>query len=342
MTTLKKILLAIPALLYITVVKLRHSLFDWGVLRSQRFATPIICVGNITVGGSGKTPITELLIEELSPTHNIALLSRGYGRTTHGYLEVDVESNYLEVGDEPLQIKRKYPHCRVVVCERRAVAIPIIEALEPKIDIIIMDDGFQHRHVNPSCNIVVIDSTRPVFNDHPMPLGSLRDSLSSLRRANLFMVTKCQRDISNEQMEQMSGQLSRYGNQPVIFTCIANGTPISVFGSSELTNSAKLRALVLSGIGNPAPFIETLSKRYNIASIMSFADHHIYNSRDLAKIEMLIAQDQDIVVITTEKDSVKFLTIDNLSELIRSRLYYLPMSMEFISHSPDEFIDYIH
>lgn len=321
---IKKIFTALPALIYIAVVKIRHKLFDWGVLKSRKFATPTICVGNITVGGSGKTPIVELLIDELSRDCNVALLSRGYGRSTRGYVEASVESDYLDVGDEPLQIKRKFPHCRVVVCERRVRAIEMIEQMTPKIDVIVMDDGFQHRYVEPSFNIVVIDSTRPVTEDYPMPMGSLRDCRSALRRADMFVVTKCSRNFP----QQMRGQLAKYGSQPVIFTRIANGVPISVFGGSQLSNSAKLRVVALSGIGNPTPFVEKLQKRYNVVEVLSYGDHYSYRNRDLVHLERLI--DDDTVIVTTEKDSVKFLTINGLSELIKSRMYYLPMSMEFI------------
>ncbi|MFR9650506.1 MAG: tetraacyldisaccharide 4'-kinase [Rikenellaceae bacterium] len=325
---LKKILFALPALIYITVVKIRHKLFDWGVLSSRTFITPTICVGNITVGGSGKTPIVELLIEELSKEYSVALLSRGYGRATRGYVEASVESDYLDVGDEPLQIKRKFPHSRVVVCERRVKAIEQIERMTPKVDLIVMDDGFQHRYVQPAFNIVVIDSTRPVAEDFPMPMGSLRDCRSALKRADLFVVTKCSPKLSHQERDQFRASLSRYGSQPVVFTRIANGTPLSVFGGSQLSNSARLRVVALSGIGNPAPFVEKLQGRYNVVEVLSYADHYSYRDRDLARLERLI--DDDTVIVTTEKDSVKFLTISGLSELIRSRLYYLPMSMELI------------
>ena len=156
-----KCLLAPAALLYKAGVTFRHRLFDWGILKSEKFDIPVICIGNITVGGTGKTPMAEMVIAYMSQMHRVALLSRGYGRRTKGYLEVKADSRYRDVGDEPLQIKLKFPDTVVAVCEKRADGIRRICAEHPDVDLIVMDDGFQHRYVEPKVNIVMIDATRP-------------------------------------------------------------------------------------------------------------------------------------------------------------------------------------
>lgn len=186
-----KFLLYPASWLYKMAVLFRHQLFDWGILHSEKFDIPVICIGNITVGGTGKTPMAEMVIAYMSQMHNVALLSRGYGRRTKGYREVKTDSHYRDVGDEPLQIKLKFPGTVVVVCEKRAEGIRRIRAEHPEVDLIIMDDGFQHRYVEPKINIVMIDATRPIQHDRMLPLGTLRDLPEELHRAHYFVVTKC-------------------------------------------------------------------------------------------------------------------------------------------------------
>ena len=186
-----KCLLAPAAFLYKAGVTFRHRLFDWGILKSEKFDIPIICIGNITVGGTGKTPMAEMVIAYMSQMHNVALLSRGYGRRTKGYREVRCDSHYRDVGDEPLQIKLKFPDTVVAVCEKRSDGIRRICAEHPEVDLIVMDDGFQPRYVEPKINVVMIDATRPIQHDRMLPLGTLRDLPEELHRAHYFVVTKC-------------------------------------------------------------------------------------------------------------------------------------------------------
>ena len=189
-----KCLLAPAALLYKAGVTFRHRLFDWGILKSEKFDIPVICIGNITVGGTGKTPMAEMVIAYMSQMHRVALLSRGYGRRTKGYLEVKADSHYRDVGDEPLQIKLKFPDTVVAVCEKRAEGIRRIRAGHPDVDLVVMDDGFQHRYVEPKVNIVMIDATRPVQHDRMLPLGTLRDLPEELHRAGGSGRVPCRHD----------------------------------------------------------------------------------------------------------------------------------------------------
>ncbi len=328
--TLASPILALLSLLYVAAIWVRHRLFDLGVLRSRRFATPVICIGNITVGGSGKTPLIEMMINRLNSDKNIAILSRGYGRTTKGFREVCEGDSYLDVGDEPLQIKRKFPKCRVVVCESRAEAIPIIERMTPKVDVILMDDGFQHRYVTPTFNIVVIDSTRPFWRDYPLPYGSLRDLRSSLRRADLFVVSKCRSDISSATMDSIRKHLHRYGDQNILFTRIINDTPLPLFGAQPPIDPSTQSVVALSGIGNPRPFVATLREQFKVVKELNYGDHHSYRAKDIASMEQLLSADDSVVIVTTEKDGIKFPSVESLPERLRTRLYYLPMKIEII------------
>ena len=185
---MKMFLQKIAALLYGMAIRVRNMLFDKQILPSKSYDIPIVCIGNITAGGTGKTPMVELVAGYLSKKYNVAVLSRGYGRKTQGYRVVDPFDHYSDVGDEPLQIKRKFPDIPVIVCERRTEGIERIRQQFSDVELIIMDDGFQHRWVKPYVNIVMIDYTRPVDKDDFMPAGQLRDSMESLNRANIFVM----------------------------------------------------------------------------------------------------------------------------------------------------------
>lgn len=213
-----KCLLAPAAFLYKAGVTFRHRLFDWGILKSEKFDIPIICIGNITVGGTGKTPMAEMVIAYMSQMHNVALLSRGYGRRTKGYLEVRADSHYRDAGDEPLQIKLKFPDTVVAVCEKRSEGIRRICAEHPEVDLIVMDDGFQHRYVEPKINIVMIDATRPVQHDRMLPVGTLRDLPEELHRAHYFVVTKCPERMAPIDRRILRKVLIQVAYQRVYFT----------------------------------------------------------------------------------------------------------------------------
>lgn len=215
---MSKALLAPIAFFYKMGVTFRHRLFDWGFLKSERFDIPIICIGNITVGGTGKTPMAEMIIAYMSQKHNIALLSRGYGRKTKGYREVSLSSHYREVGDEPLQIKLKFPDTVVVVCEKRSEAIRRIRSEHPEVDLIVMDDGFQHRYVEPKINVLMIDATRPIQHDRMLPVGSLRDLPSQIYRAHYFIVTKCPEKMAPIDRRILRKVLIQIAYQQVYYT----------------------------------------------------------------------------------------------------------------------------
>lgn len=338
MQYMKRATLSILSHLYIAGVRLRHWLFDRGILKSKCFEIPIICVGNITVGGTGKSPMSEMLLEKFTPNHRVAVLSRGYGRTSRGYLEVERDDDYLHVGDEPLQIKMKYPQATVVVCERRVEGVEKILVRHPDIELIIMDDGFQHRHIKPRLNIIMVDATRPISQDSPLPLGSLRDTPEALHRADYFVVTKCPRDISQEQIAKLRSELIVEPHQRVYFSKIVNLSPEATYPEIAPLFDPTKEIIALAGIGNPTPFLQTIKERYHLTQELIFRDHHSYTNADIESIAQLLNESPDTSIITTEKDSVKFLMNNDIPQIIKERLYYTPIRMSFIDEEPQQLL----
>lgn len=329
--------------LYSLAVNFRHRLFDWGVLKSEQYDIPIVCIGNITVGGTGKTPMAEMLISYLKRAHRIALLSRGYGRRTKGYREVTVDAHYRDVGDEPLQIKRKFPDTTVVVCEKRTEGIRRIREEHPEVNLIIMDDGFQHRYVQPKINVIMVDSTRPIQSDRMLPAGSLRDNPEQLYRAHYFVVTKCPEKMAPIDRRILRKVLVKYAYQRIYFTRFETFSPQPVFPKESNITPLKERGKViaLSGIGNPKPFLSTLHERYRVVEEMTLKDHHVYRVRDMQQLEELLNVHPGAAVVTTEKDAVKMGRASKIPELVRRSLYYMPIDITFIEDSATDFLQKI-
>lgn len=335
-----KCLLAPAALLYRAGVTFRHRLFDWGILKGEKFDIPIICIGNITVGGTGKTPMAEMLIAYLSQMHRVALLSRGYGRRTRGYLEVQLRSHYRDVGDEPLQIKLKFPETVVVVCEKRAEGIRRIRSEHPEVDLIIMDDGFQHRYVEPKINIVMIDATRPIQHDRMLPQGTLRDLPEQLHRAHYFVVTKCPERMAPIDRRILRKVLIQVAYQRVYFTRFESFMPQPLYADEVRTRhlAPGSRVIALSGIGNPGPFLQTLRSHYEVVGEVTLDDHHVYRVRDMKMLRDQLAKHPGAVIVTTEKDAVKMTNRAKIPSEVRGALYYLPINISFIEDSATDFL----
>lgn len=335
-----KCLLAPAAFLYKMGVTFRHRLFDWGLLKSEKFDIPIICIGNITVGGTGKTPMAEMVIAYMSQMHRVALLSRGYGRRTKGYLEVNTDSHYRDVGDEPLQIKLKFPDTVVVVCEKRAEGIRRLRAEHPEVDLIIMDDGFQHRYVEPKINVVMIDATRPVQHDRMLPVGTLRDLPEELHRAHYFVVTKCPEHMAPIDRRILRKVLIQVAYQRVYFTRFESFIPQPLYAGEAADGSLThgREVIALSGIGNPGPFLQSLRERYKVVAEMTLDDHHVYKVRDMNALKALLAKYPGAVIVTTEKDAVKMTNRAKIPSEVRRALYYQPINISFIEDSATDFL----
>jgi len=334
-----KFLLVPAAFLYKAGVIVRHRLFDWGLLKSERFDIPIVCIGNITVGGTGKTPMAEMIVAYMSQTHRVALLSRGYGRRTKGYLEVRCDSSYRDVGDEPLQIKRKFPDTVVAVCGKRTEGIRRIRAEHPEVDLIVMDDGFQHRYVEPKVNIVMVDATRPIQHDRMLPAGTLRDLPSELHRAHYFVVTRGPEPRAPTDRRILRKVLIQVAYQRVYFTRFESFNPQPIFPDEAVSPlAAGAPVVALSGIGNPKPFLATLRARYAVEAEMTLDDHHVYRVRDVRALEALLAKHPSAAIVTTEKDAVKLTNRSKIAPELRRRLYYLPINISFIEDSATDFL----
>ena len=333
-----KVIRGILSGIYAAVIATRHRLYDWGVLKSRSFDLPIVCIGNITVGGTGKTPTAEYLLTELSSHYKIAILSRGYGRTTKGYREVSVEDSYLDVGDEPLQIKLKFRNSVVVVAEKRVEAVERIMKEHPEVTLIVMDDGFQHRKLRAKVNIILVDSTRPIESDSLLPLGRLRDLKSRLSAAHFFIVTKCSDEMTPLDKRLWHNKLRSIAYQKVYFSTIASRRlePLFYFEDREEVNYGQ-QAIILSGIGNPRPFVRDVAERFNVVGKLLFADHHRFTAEDMRSLYALHQQNPRAVVVMTEKDAVK-LRRAQLPESLMRVMYYKPIKMALVEGPDQDFI----
>ena len=337
-------LLLVPiAFLYNIAVTLRNKFFDWGWLKSEEFDIPIVCVGNLTVGGTGKTPFSEFLIEYFATRYQIALLSLGYRRRTKGFVEVAVTSSFLKVGDEAKQVKLKFPGIVVAVCEKRAEGIRRIRELHPEINLIILDDAFQHRQVESWVNIVLVDYTRPIYRDHLLPWGTLREPVRQLRRAHFVIVTKCPTDMTALDQRIVIKSLGLYPYQGLWFSQTLPGNISPLFPDMA---SARVEAgdpvIVMAGIANPKPLIHTLEERYNVVDTLIFRDHHPYRIRDLRKMERALKQAlPGTVIVTTEKDAVKLTNRKRVPLSIQRTLYYLPIKMILYGDKAENFFQKI-
>jgi len=329
--------------LYWLAVKIRNFLFDINILRAFEFDLPTICVGNITVGGTGKTPHTDYLINLLKKNYRTALLSRGYGRKSKGFRVVDDTSKAVEVGDEPLQLKLKHPDIACAVHEDRLNGVVELVGAYPDIEVVVLDDAFQHRWIKAGLNILMVDFNRPVYNDFFLPAGNLRDSVAEIRRANIIIVSKCPASLSAIAQQAMAKRLKINPNQSIYFTSVRYGKPISVFGLNEDCNfNLNTNIFALAGIANPQPFINQLDENYKLIGSKTFADHHNFSVKEILSI--FGATSNDVILVTTEKDAARIRGL-NLPTDIKSRIYYLPLEVYFINSDENRFnsqiLDYV-
>lgn len=325
-----KVFSAIFAGIYGFVLAIRHWLFNVGILKSYKADIPVICVGNVTVGGTGKTPVIEYLLSQLECNYKVAVLSRGYGRKTKGYIEVTLSSSFLAVGDEPKQIKRKFPDSVIVVCEKRAEGIRRIREEHPEVKLILLDDGFQHRWVNPQVDIVLMDYTRPIWTDHLLPWGSLRDLPSELSRANIVIVTKTPVGITPIDRRLTVKNLKLFAYQSIFFTSMCQDAPQAMFPDVDGLVTPGRNVAVMAGIGNPAALISSLGSMFDIRAEWLFRDHYVYRMSDLKRVEAEL-QDlpQDLMILTTEKDAVKLTNKKKIPVELQRRLYKVPVRVCF-------------
>lgn len=316
MSLLRK--LAFPiSLLYALVVYLRNQLFDIGFFKSKTFQTPTICIGNLSVGGTGKTPMIEYLIRCLREENKVAVLSRGYKRKSKGYILASEKSTVEDLGDEPYQIHSKYAQVAVAVDADRCNGIIQLEK-ELKPDVILLDDAFQHRKVKAGLNILLTSYENLYSEDWYLPTGNLRDSRSQAKRANYIVVTKCPKNLTKEERTAIKVKLACSDNQTVLFSHLRYASELKSAGSNLSFNSLKDKPFTLvTGIANPKPLVQYLTDISMSFEHLAFKDHHFFTIQEIQKFNT-----KDVIV-TTEKDFVRLKgKVDNL--------YYLEVSHAFI------------
>ena len=353
---------------YYWTLKLRHHMYNNGQKKSFKAEVPTICVGNVTVGGTGKTPHSEMIIRTLQGMpeikgKNIALLSRGYKRKSRGFQQVVSGDDFKLAGDEPLQIKNKFPEITVAVDNSRVEGCNflchpekvqsekkarkcIYKDFKPA-DIIILDDAFQHRALRPDLSIVLIDYSRPVYKDHLMPLGHLRDLPERVSAADIVIISKCPAYLENSEKckwaesihlkdydtESCSGTTTGGRKQHLFFSTITYDSPVSIFPEGDQRYAYSGKAIVFSGIANDTPLVRHLSDTYKIINHLTFGDHHAFSNADIAKINSASKAMPTAIVATTEKDSQRLKGNKNIPESLKTKLFQVPVKAVFLSEN---------
>ncbi len=314
------------SLCYDVVTKVRNRMFDVGIKKSHNFDHPSIVVGNLNVGGSGKTPMVEFLVEEFAKMFNLVVLSRGYGRKTSGFLMVNENLGPLEVGDEPFQIFSKFREkIKVAVGEKRVPAVTGILRNHPETNLILLDDAFQHRYLRADFYILLTTYQNPFFEDQVLPLGRLRESKMGARRANVVVVTKCPSDLEASERKSYTDRIAEFTPAKTIFSTIQYGEPISVL---ENGSSVKSKAILVSGIANESLFVRECERRFEVVEKISYGDHHDYKVSEIKYIRDLIRLHKDCMVITTEKDAVKLKNPSFHDYLAEIPIFALPIKIK--------------
>ena len=333
-----KILLSPFSFLYWLVTSFRNHLYNIGYTRSFKFDTKVIAVGNLTVGGTGKTPHVEYLIRLLKDRYKIATLSRGYGRKTKGILIADQQATAASIGDEPMQFYKKFSQdVTVTVGEERALAIPTILFEKPGTQVILLDDAYQHRKVTPDLNILLTDYNRPFYKDTILPGGRLRESRAGSKRADVVIVSKCPDNLTEQQRKDITKGIKKYAitTVPVFFTGIAYKGPQAVFANK--VDSIK-KVILFSGIAKAGGLKAEVEKKSELVKFFEYPDHHHYSANDFKKMTEYYnsVKQEGLILLTTEKDMVKIISHPDKNILENLPLYYLPIEV-FVLQDKEKF-----
>lgn len=330
--------------LYGIGVGLRNKLFDRGMLRSKSFAVPTICIGNLSVGGTGKTPHTEYLIRLLQAQGlQVATLSRGYKRKSKGYRLADEQSSAALIGDEPFQMKQKFPNACVAVDEDRCHGIgQLLQLAQPAVDVVLLDDAFQHRYVKAHLNILLTDYNRLFCDDALLPAGRLREPAAGKNRAQMVVVTKCPDNIKPIDFTIVEKKLNLYPYQQLYFSRLRYGKPTPLFPEASqqpLPDLRRCEVLLVTGIASPAPLKKEMERQAKQVELHEFGDHHDFTSKELALIEQrfLKLPEGQRLVITTEKDAARLRSHPGLPEHLKSYIYVIPIEIEILQNKQDSF-----
>jgi len=321
-------------------MQIRNLLFDLHILSSRTYDKPLISVGNLTCGGTGKTPHIEYLIRLLTPGMSVATLSRGYGRKSSGFILASKRSNVKYIGDEPLQFLKKFDGIKVAVDEKRSRGITVLLEKHPHLDVILLDDAFQHRYVKPGLSILLTDYHRPYYEDMILPSGTLREFTTGARRADIIIVTKTPKIFSPITRRRIMEELKPLPRQRVYFSYIKYADPVPVFDTLHITFPARVtNILLITGIANDDPLREHLERMCSELVVMKFADHHTYTVKD---IEEIIRKFNDMptqkkVMVTTEKDVMRLKTPELSAYLKNLPLFCVSMEIDFHGSDKEKF-----
>ena len=331
--------------LYGFAVGVRNELFNLKILKSKQFKEPVIGIGNITVGGTGKTPHVEYLVELLKESCKLAVLSRGYKRKTKGFVLADANTGIDSIGDEAFQVKQKYPNITVAVDEKRVDGIKHLLALEgdAKPDVILLDDCYQHRYVKPGISILLVDYHHMLSDDHLLPAGRLREPASNRDRADVIIITKCPEEMKPIDFRVLTKTIDAYPYQKLFFSSIVYKSLNKVFSNNEekteeLSHMTDRNVLLLTGIASPETIHDEISKYTTKIIALNFDDHHEFLPNDISKINATFANmPEPKLIVTTEKDVTRLKAVSGLSEDVKAHLYSLPISVKIINDQEDKF-----
>ncbi len=326
------------ALLYGFFVLLRNKLYDNNIYKSTTFNIPVLCVGNLSTGGTGKTPMVEYLLHILNNDFKTAILSRGYKRKTTGYALANEQSDALQIGDEPMQIYMKFPGTAVAVGEKRIEAIPQLLHDRPETQVIILDDGYQHRAIQCGFNILLTNYDDLFTKDFFLPTGNLRDEKRSYKRADIIVVTKCNPAISNKDVEEIIAEIRPLDHQQVFFSAIEYGIPYHILNPATVCHLNKqLEVLLVTGIANINPLKKYILSQTYTYEKLSFSDHHVFSYDDLVEIKQRFEKidSNSKIILTTEKDAVRLVKFRH--HLQNLPIYVLPVKHKILFNKENEF-----
>lgn len=327
--------------LYGLIVYIRNKFFDWGILKHEEFDIPVICIGNLTVGGTGKTPHTEYLIHILKDKYRVGVLSRGYKRKSKGFVLANANSTSLNLGDESFQIKNKFPDVIVAVDSNRKRGIKKMLALDKPPQVILLDDAFQHRYVKPSYTIILSDFNRPAYEDTLLPAGRLREPFSALGNANMIIVTKCPADLQPIDYRIISHDINAFPFQELYFTHFKYKVLQPLFkdkASEKPLNYLKEKDILLvTGIASPKMILKKLSEYTDSVNIIEYSDHYNFKSKDIKYISNRFRNtvSDSKLILVTEKDATRLILRDDIEDDIKESIYYLPIEVSFLDKEDD-------
>jgi tetraacyldisaccharide 4'-kinase len=336
-----RILLFPFSLLYGVGVWLRNKLFDKGFYTSSSFNLPVIGVGNLSAGGTGKSPMVEFLLRTFQHQYKLAVLSRGYKRKTTGYALAGTKTTALEIGDEPTLFYNKFPSVAVAVGEERIVAIPQLLHDKPETNVIILDDAFQHRYVKAGLDILLTDYNNLFTRDWFLPTGDLRDMKSSYKRASVIVVTKCKPDLSEQEKQNIIEEIGLLAHQHIFFSCIDYGAPYHIITKELKQVEGNAEVLLVTGIANPRPLKKYLFDHAETYYEMTYNDHHVFSIDDWKDIRKRFdaVPATNKMILTTEKDAVRLTKFSQ--SLADYPFYVIPMQVRFLFNEEQRFTEII-